>query len=793
MLLVALVRSWIAPLFLGLALLVGIAAGLWGGTGRAPADAVTGHGGEAGPGHGAEHTADHHLSAESAPAPPAVAPPESPAPSPVLPPVVPVDDELPGDPAPVPHSNEEAAMPHLEAPPVADRRPHRLEAHGDVRIDDYFWLRGREDADVHAYLNAENAWLGQGLANTGELQSKLFDEIVGRIKKDDRSVPYKLGGHWYYTRYEEGQEYPIYCRRPGSMEGPEQVLVDANARAAGHDFYAARAPVVASTTERIYAWAEDTVGRRIYTVRFADAESGLVLADTLTDVTGNLAWANDDATLFYSKQDPTTLRSHQIWKHRLGTVQSADELVFEETDETFAAYVWKSKSKDVLFIGSFQTVSTEMRYLDANTPDGDWTVLLPRERDHEYSVQHHGPYFYFRTNRDAKNFKLVRAPMASPAEWQDVVPHRPDVLLEEAEIFSNHLVLEERTGGLTKLRVRRWDTGAEHVIDFGEPAYAAWLAKNPEFDSTTLRYGYTSMTTPRSVFDYDLDGRTRDLLKQDEIVGGYPTDQLVTQRLHATAPDGTQVPISIVYRKDRQQPEGNPTLLYGYGSYGHSLDAGFNVARLSLLDRGFAFAIAHVRGGEDLGRPWYEDGKLLNKRNTFTDFIACGEHLVREGFAAKDGLYAMGGSAGGLLMGAVMNMQPDLWAGVVASVPFVDVVTTMLDDEIPLTTGEFDEWGNPAEAEFYAYMKSYSPYDNVAALDYPPLLVTTGLHDSQVQYWEPAKWVAKLRALRTNNAPLYLKTNMDAGHGGRSGRFRRYEEVALEYAFLLDLANAGET
>ncbi len=677
----------------------------------------------------------------------------------------------------------------LTAPPVARRIPERLETHEHVRIDDYYWLNQRENPGVIAYLEAENAWTEQVMSHTKDLQDALFEEIKGRIKQTDESVPYLRDGYWYYTRYEEGKQYAIYCRRKGVMAAPEEVMLDANQLAEGHGFFAVGNWSVSAGND-ILAYASDTVGRRIYTVQFKNLDTGALYPDVIDSVTSNLAWATDNKTLFYSKQDPETLRSSRIFRHVLGTDAAADELVYEEADEEFSSYVFRTKSKRYMMIASFQTLSSEYRYLDADTPDGTFTVFLPRERDHEYQVDHYADRFYILTNDGAKNFRLMSTPVdhTGKEHWSEVIPHRDDVLLEGFEIFKDHLVVSERKQGLVQLRVRRWDGTTEHYLDFGEPAYLAYVSINPEFDTKVLRYGYTSMTTPNSTYDYNMESREKTLLKQDEVLGGFSADHYVTERLYAEAADGTRVPVSLVYRTDVRSEGPNPLLLYAYGSYGASMDATFSSSRLSLLDRGFIYAIAHVRGGSEMGRWWYEDGKLLKKKNTFTDFIDCAKFLIDAGYTTSDMLYAQGGSAGGLLMGAITNMRPDLFHGVVTRVPFVDVVTTMLDESIPLTTSEYDEWGNPNEKESYDYILSYSPYDNVEAKDYPNLLVTTGLHDSQVQYWEPAKWVARLRARKTDDNRLLLKTNMEAGHGGASGRFRRYRETAFMYAFLLDLA-----
>ncbi len=694
-------------------------------------------------------------------------------------------------------------------PPLAEPRPHELETHGDVRVDEYYWLRERENPEVIAHLEAENAWVDAAMAHTEALQESLFAEIRGRIVEDDSSVPYRDGDYWYYTRYEEGKQYPIHGRRAaagdvfGGDQDPdaEEVLIDVNEVAAGKEYTAVRPSV--SPDHRILAWAVDDVGRRFYTVRFKDLTSGEILADEIPDVTANLVWAADSATLFYVRQDPDTLRAYQVYRHRLGST-APDELVYEEPDETFSVFLGRTQSRKYLLATSVHTLRTEVRILRADDPDGDFVVFEPRGERHEYGVDHLGDRFWVRTNDGAPNFRLMSTAEGDTdrAAWREELPHRDDVLFEGFELFDRFLVLAERREGLERLRVepRGGEPGAGdgavtgHDLDFGEPTWSAGIGVNPDPSSGTLRYVYQSLTTPRSVFDYDPATREKTLRKQDRVLGGFDAANYRSERLWATAEDGVQVPVSLVYRPDLRTGEGTaPLLLYGYGSYGASMDASFSSSLLSLIDRGFVYAIAHVRGGEEMGRSWYENGKLLHKKNTFTDFIAVAERLVAEGYADPDRIYAMGGSAGGLLAGAVFTMRPDLWDGVVARVPFVDVVTTMLDASIPLTTFEWDEWGDPRVREYYDYMLSYSPYDNVEARDYPNLLVTTGLHDSQVQYWEPAKWVARLRARKTDDNLLLLETNMGAGHGGASGRYDRYRETALVYAFLLDLAGLGDS
>ena len=690
--------------------------------------------------------------------------------------------------------------------PVAPRRPHRHEKHGDVRIDDYYWLRERDNPEVREYLEAENAYVREVMAGTAAFEERLFEEIKGRIEQTDMSVPYREGAHRYYRRYEEGREYEIHCRRPIADRGEpdaaadgEQVILDVNHVAAGHEFcQVASRPV--SPGADLLAYAVDTVGRRQYTIRVRDLATGEDLPDVIVDVTSNVAWAADSESFFYARHDPTTLRPYQILRHRLGDDPADDRLVYEEADDTFSCGVWLSRSKEYILIGSYQTLTTEFRYLDAADPEAPLKTFLPRRRGHEYDIDHYRGRFTIRTNDGARNFRLLEAEgdPPPPDAWRELIPHREDVLITSFELFRDHLVVAERQDGLTRLRVRRWD-GAEHHIAFDEAAFAVSIGTNREPETATLRFHYSSLTTPPSVYDYDMETRGRTLLKQEAVLGDFDPARYETERLLATAPDGVRVPISLVRRK-RQSPDCDtqdeagaaPLLLYGYGAYGISMEPTFRSARLSLLDRGFTYAIAHVRGGEELGRWWYDDGKLRKKKNTFTDFIACAEHLVAAGRAVPERLFAMGGSAGGLLMGAVVNMRPDLFHGVVAQVPFVDVVTTMLDESIPLTTGEYDEWGNPNEPGDYAYIRSWSPYDNMEPVVWPHLLVMTGLHDSQVQYWEPAKWVARRRALRPeDDRRLLLKTNMDAGHGGASGRFRQYRETALQYAFLLDLAGLG--
>jgi oligopeptidase B len=674
-------------------------------------------------------------------------------------------------------------------PPQAKQVLHIHEIHGHKREDPYFWLRNRESEAVIQYLNAENDYTQAKLAHTQPLQEQLFSEMKDRIKPDDSSVPYFLQGYWYYTRFEAEKEHPIYCRKRENLEAEEEVMLDVNQLAEGQEFCQVGGMAV-STNQQLLAYAVDFVGRRIYSTRVRDLRTGIDLPDRIDDVTANVAWANDNQTLFYARQDAETLRPFQVMRHELGTEPENDILVYQEDDDTFHLSVSKTKSREYMLISSESTVSTEIRFASAERPADPFLVLQPRIRDHEYHIDHFESYFYILTNYQAKNFRLMRTRVDQPSldHWEEFIPHRPDTLLEDIDIFRDYLVLDERRDGLNHIRVMRWDGGADYYLEFNDPTYSANTSFNPEIETRQLRYRYTSLTTPTSVYAIDLATREVNLLKQQTVLGGFDPEMYVSERHFATAPDGTKVPISLVYKRDNPIQQGAPLLLYAYGSYGISMDPYFSSNRLSLLNRGFAFAIAHVRGGNEMGRHWYDNGKLFNKKNTFTDFIACAEYLVGLGYTSPEQLYCMGGSAGGLLVGAVINLRPDLFYGAIADVPFVDVVTTMLDASIPLTTGEYDEWGNPNNPDFYNYILSYSPYDNVEAREYPHLLVNTGLHDSQVQYWEPAKWVARLRELKTDNHLLLLHTDMSAGHGGPSGRYAPLRDLARDYAFLLMLS-----
>jgi oligopeptidase B len=691
---------------------------------------------------------------------------------------------------------------HIQ-PPLADKTPTELKKHGDVRIDNYFWMRlsdeqklapvkDEQTKKVIDYLEAENGYYDTVTSNIKDFQESLFQEMKGRIKEDDASVPYKSNGYYYITRYETGKQYPIYSRKKETLEADEEILFDVNEMAKDFDYYQLGGLSI-SPDNKLAVFATDTVSRRQYFLRIKNLETNEIYTDIIENTTGGSVWANDNKTIFYTKKDPLTLRSEKIYRHVLGTPTSEDVEVFHEKDDTFGTYVTKSKSKKYIIIGSYSTTSTEAQFLDADNPTGEFTLLQPREKDLEYNVSHYGDSFYILTNKDeATNFKLMKTPIdhTTKENWIDVIPHREETLLEDFSIFKNYLVLEERNDGLSKIRIKKWDDSVDYYLPFNEETYSADVYANPDFDTEVIRYSYNSFTTPNSVIDFNMRDKTKEVKKEQEVLGGkFNKENYISKRVWATARDGKKVAISIVYHKNTVLNENTPVLQYAYGSYGYTIPDTFSTTRLSLLDRGFVYALAHIRGSQYLGRQWYEDGKMLNKKNTFTDFIDCSKFLIENNYTSAAHLYAMGGSAGGLLMGAIVNMNPELYNGVIAAVPFVDVISTMLDDSIPLTTGEYDEWGNPNDKEYYDYIKSYSPYDQVAAKEYPNMLVTTGFHDSQVQYWEPAKWVAKLRELKTDNNLLLLDTNMEAGHGGASGRFNALKETAKDYSFFLALEN----
>ena len=681
-------------------------------------------------------------------------------------------------------------MPIKIQPPIAKIVPKKLEKFGDMRIDNYFWLNERENSEVIDYLNKENDYYKKMTADTKVFQKELFEEMKSRIKEDDESVPYLYNGYFYFTRYEKGKDYPIYSRKKESLSGREEIMFDCNILAKEHSYFQLGGLSI-SPDNKHATFAIDTTGRRIYSLKIKNLETNEILDDQIENSSGESTWANDNATIFYTHQDKVTLRSNKIFKHKLGTNALNDVLVYEEKDDTFNVDVSKEKSKKYIVISSSSTLTTESRILLADNPDGKFTVFQKRIRGLEYDIAHYEDSFYIVTNKDkATNFKLMKTSenATSKENWIDLIPHREDVLLEDIEIFKNFLVVEERTNGLNKIRIIPWIGKEEYYLPFDSETYTAYTTSNVDFDTDILRYSYQSMKTPSSVIDFNMKTKVKEVKKEQQVLGGkFDKENYIEERIWASAKDGTKVPISMVYRKGLIKDGKNPLLLYAYGSYGYSMDATFSSTRLTLLDRGFIFAIAHIRGGEDLGRQWYEDGKLLKKKNTFTDFIDCSKFLIDERYTCAAHLYAEGGSAGGLLMGVVINLAPELYHGVIAQVPFVDVMTTMLDDTIPLTTGEYDEWGNPNTKKYYNYMLSYSPYDNLKKQAYPNMYVSTGLHDSQVQYWEPAKWVAKLRTVKNDNTVLYLDTNMDAGHGGASGRFEAIKELAKEYSFLLDL------
>jgi oligopeptidase B len=675
-------------------------------------------------------------------------------------------------------------------PPVAKIIPHTLEKHGDIRTDNYFWLNDRENKEVIDYLNQENEYYQKMTAHTKAFQEDLFKEMKSRIKEDDSSVPYFYNGYYYITRFETGKDYPIHSRKKGSLDAKEEIMFDCNEMAKGHSYFNLSG-INVSEDNKWVAYGIDLVSRRQYTIQIKNLETGEVLPVKIENTTGGSTWANDNKTLFYTRKDAQTLRSDKIYRHTLGTDVSKDVMIYHEKDDTFNTFIYKEKSKKYLVIGSTSTLTSEYQILEATNPTGSFKMFQKRVRGLEYSISHYGDSFYIVTNKDkATNFKLMKTPEGKTAmeNWSELIPHRKDVLLEGVEIFKDYLVVEERSNGLNKIQIRPWNNTNSYYLPFESETYTAYTTTNLDFDTEILRFGYQSLTTPSSVMDFNMRTKEKKVLKEQEVLGGkFDKNNYVEERIWATAEDGTKIPISMVYRKGMKKDGKNPFLLYAYGSYGSTMDPTFSSTRLSLLDRGFIYAIAHIRGGEDLGREWYENGKLLKKKNTFTDFIDCSKHVIAQKYTSAKHLYAEGGSAGGLLMGVIVNMAPELYNGVIAQVPFVDVVTTMLDDTIPLTTGEYDEWGNPNDKEYYDYMLSYSPYDNVKEQNYPNMYVSTGLHDSQVQYWEPAKWVAKLRAMKTDKNLLFLDTNMDAGHGGASGRFEALKELAKEFSFLLDL------
>ena len=679
-------------------------------------------------------------------------------------------------------------------PPIADQKPYQHKIHDDIRIDPYYWLKERENPEVIDYLERENDYYQKSTQHLVPLQDELFEEMKGRIKEEDNSVPYFYNGYWYITRYEKGQDYPIYTRKKDSLSAPEEILFDCNEMAKGHEYFRLVGINISPDNSKAI-FGVDTVSRRQYVLKVKDLITGEIFDTSITNSTGGSAWAKDNEHFFYTLKNPETLRSEAIYRHTFSNLKAESELVFKEEDDTFSCYVTTSKSEDYIFIGSYSTLSTEFQFINADEPLSPFKIVQERKKDLEYSISHYGEHFYIFTNADgAKNYKVMKTAVSAPQieNWEEVLPHREDVLLEDLELFNEYWTITERTEGLAKIRIKRCDEQEDYYLPLEGETYTVYTSTNIDFATTKLRYVYNSMTTPSSVIEFDMKDKTQTILKEQEVLGGkFDKSNYVSKRLWATAKDGVKVPISLVYRKDTALTPSTPILQYAYGSYGSTIDPGFSTTRLSLLDRGFAFAIAHVRGGEYMGRKWYDDGKMLHKKNTFTDFIACSQFLIEQDITSEKHLYAYGGSAGGLLMGVIVNDAPQLYKGVIAAVPFVDVVTTMLDESIPLTTGEYDEWGNPNHEEYYHYIKSYSPYDNIKKQTYPNLLVTTGLHDSQVQYWEPAKWVARLRQYKNDDTVLFLDTNMTAGHGGASGRFQGLKETAKKYAFLLALENTN--
>jgi oligopeptidase B len=681
-------------------------------------------------------------------------------------------------------------------PPTADKKEKKLIIHDDTRIDNYYWLNERENPEVISYLDEENKYTQSILKSSKSFQKKLFNEMKSRIKEDDNSVPYFYNDYWYITKYVKGNDYPIYTRKHKQLDAEEEIILDVNLLAKDYKYFRVSGISISPDNKKV-SYGVDTLSRRIYTIKIKNLDTNEMYSDNIVGVNSYAAWADDSETIFYTGKDSQTLRSDKIYRHKLDSDQKDDILVFEEKDETFSTYVYPSKSREYIMIGSGSTMSTEYRYLSSKTPLESFKVIQERERGLEYRPYHFEDMFYISTNIDnSTNFKLVKTPILSPSKnnWKDVIPHRDDVLLEEVDFFRNFMVIGERNNGLLKIRIISWDGKKDYYLgfksgfDFENETYDASIGLNPDFDTNILRYNYTSLTTPYSVIDYNLDTQEEEIQKQQEVLGGeFNSDNYTSERLFATSHDGVKIPISIVRHVDTELNQDTPILQYGYGSYGSTIDPSFSSVRLSLLDRGFVFAIAHIRGSQYLGRQWYDDGRMLYKKNTFEDFISCSKFLIDNNYTSREHLYAEGGSAGGLLMGAIMNMEPELYNGIISAVPFVDVITTMLDDSIPLTSSEYDEWGNPNDKEYYNYIKSYSPYDNIRSVEYPNTLVTTGLHDSQVQYWEPAKWVAKLRTYHQGSNLILLHTNMDTGHSGASGRFEPLKEIAMEYAFLFML------
>ncbi|MFT7087397.1 MAG: oligopeptidase B [Rickettsiales bacterium] len=671
--------------------------------------------------------------------------------------------------------------------PQAKQIPHKLEIHKDVRIDNYYWLNNKENPDVIKYLEDENAYTAEKLSSTENLQEELFKEMKSRIKEKDQSLPTKKGNYYYYIRFEEGNQYPIYCRKYQNLDAPEEVFLDVNKLAKGHEYFNV-GNIALNSDHSILAYSVDVRGRRIYDIFFKDLKTGELLSDKILEVTGNAVFSESDY-LFYTDKNKTTLRADRVYLHKIGQKQSANQEIYFEEDDTYHVSVSKSKTKDFIYISSSHKTSNEVRMIPADKPLSKPVVFQKRESGLEYSPIHARDRFFILTNYKAKNFRIMEADLGQTdkKDWREVIAHNPAILIEDVDVSKDYLVLSEVENGLDAIKIIKRDSLESFYLPAKEEVYTSYIGSNHDYESKILRYGYQSMTTPSSIYDYDIENKTEELKKQQEVLGGFKKEDYLTKRIFVKSHDGKEIPVSMVYHKDTKISSVTPLLLYGYGSYGYSIPPSFSSSRLSLLNRGFIFAIANIRGGSEMGRSWYEDGKMLNKKNTFKDFVSVSKYLIKNNYTSKEHLYGYGGSAGGLLIGAVINMEPELFNGVIAAVPFVDVLTTMLDDSIPLTTSEYDEWGNPNEEKYYNYIKSYCPYSNVEAKNYPNILVTTGLHDSQVQYFEPAKWVAKLRELKTDQNLLLMKTQMEAGHSGATGRFESLKEVALDYAFLLYL------
>ena len=681
---------------------------------------------------------------------------------------------------------------HSIFPPIAKKNPTYLKKFDSVRLDNYYWLKDRENPEVLDYLEKENKYYESMTINTKDFQKKIFEEIKNKIKEDDQSVPYFLNGYWYITKFEEKKDYPIYVRKKASLDSIDELLFDCNKLAKGYEYFNL-SNIRVSPNNKYAAFSTDTISRRLYTIKIKNLETGEILIESINNSSGSFVWANDNSTLFYTIRDSKTLRNNKIYKHTLGSNSKQDKLVYHEKDKTFYTNVSKSKSNKYIIISSYSTLTSEFQFLDADLPNDNFKLFSKRKRGLEYSISHFEKDFFIITNRDnCKNYKLMKTSINNTdyKNWKIVIEHREDVLIEGIDIFKNYLVVSERSNGLNQINIKKWDDSENYYINFDVDTFSSYTTNNFDFNTNFLRYGFSSLSQPSMVIDFNMKTGKKIIRKEQQVLDiNFNKENYISERIWAKAEDGTQIPISLVYKKGIKKDGKNPLLLYGYGSYGNTIDAYFSIARLSLLDRGFVFAIAHVRGSEYMGRKWYENGKLLNKMNTFSDFIYCTKYLIAEGYTSSDHSYAYGGSAGGLLVGTVINLAPELYNGIISAVPFVDLVTTMLDETIPLTTAEYDEWGNPNQKKYFDYMLSYSPYDNVKKIKYPNLMVTTGFYDSQVQYWEPAKWVAKLREFKKGNNLLFLKTDMDSGHGGASGRFEAIKEVAMEYAFLFDLEN----